>query len=184
MSSNGTLGCDRNPPKELALARGPIGGAGAGAFATVLYAIGIWANPHVSPATIPTLATSIRGVTYVAVGVVVGWYASRNRTLNRRLSELATELRMLAERDLLTGLPNTRSFEPAITPSHRRPGSVRAAHSRRRRPQADQRCERLRRGERPLAQSGRAAHEQASPRQRHRSRGRRRVRDPDPLYEN
>lgn len=99
----------------VALARGPIGGAGAGAFATVLYAIGIWANPHVSPATIPTLATSIRGVTYVAVGVVVGWYASRNRTLNRRLSELANELRTLAERDLLTGLPNTRSFEPAIT---------------------------------------------------------------------
>src|SRR6266496_108739 len=99
----------------VALARGPMVGLGAGVLATVLYAIGIWINPHVSPATIPTLATSIRGVTYIAVGVVVGSYASRNRTLHRRLLELTNDLRMLAERDVLTGLPNTRAFEPAIT---------------------------------------------------------------------
>jgi predicted signal transduction protein with EAL and GGDEF domain len=99
----------------VSLARGPMVGLGAGVLATVLYAIGIWINPHVSPATIPTLATSIRAVTYVAVGVAVGWYASRNRTLNRRLLELTNQLQMLAERDVLTGLPNTRAFEPAIT---------------------------------------------------------------------
>lgn len=99
----------------VALAGGLRSGLGAGVLATALYATGIWINPHVSPATIPTLATSIRAVTYVAVGVVVGWYASRNRVLNGKLSQLADELRTLAERDLLTGLPNTRSFEPAIT---------------------------------------------------------------------
>jgi diguanylate cyclase (GGDEF)-like protein len=99
----------------VSLAGGPTVGLGAGLLATVLYAIGIWINPHVSPTTIPTLATSIRGVTYAAVGLVVGWYASRNLTLNRRLLELTNELRMLAERDVLTSLPNTRAFEPAIT---------------------------------------------------------------------
>lgn len=99
----------------VALAGGPRSGLAAGVLATALYATGIWINPHVSPATIPTLATSIRGVTYVAVGLVVGWHASRNRVLNGKLSQLADELRTLAERDLLTGLPNTRSFEPAIT---------------------------------------------------------------------
>jgi hypothetical protein len=80
----------------VSLSGGPIVGVGAGVLATALYAIGIWINPHVSPATIPTLATSIRGVTYIAVGVAVGWYASRNRTLNRRLLELTSQLRMLA----------------------------------------------------------------------------------------
>jgi diguanylate cyclase (GGDEF)-like protein len=99
----------------VSLARGPIVAVAAGLLATVLYAIGIWINPHVSPATIPTLATSIRGITYIAVGLVVGWYASRNRTLNRRLVELTSQLQMLADRDVLTGLPNTRAFEPAIT---------------------------------------------------------------------
>src|SRR5919201_250573 len=99
----------------ISLAGGPTGGLGAGLLATALYAVGIWINPHVSPATIPTLATSIRAVSYVAVGVVVGWYASRNRTLNRRLLEMTNELQMLAQRDVLTGLPNTRAFEPAIT---------------------------------------------------------------------
>jgi diguanylate cyclase (GGDEF)-like protein len=99
----------------VSLAGGPIVGLGAGLFATLLYALGVLVNPHVSPATLPTLATSIRGVGYVAVGVVVGCYASRNRTLARRLTELTEELRMLAERDVLTGLPNTRAFEPAIT---------------------------------------------------------------------
>jgi GGDEF domain-containing protein len=97
------------------LAGGPITGISAGLLATALYAIGIWINPHISPTTIPTLATSIRAVTYVAVGAVVGLHASRNRTLNRRLLQLTGELQMLAERDALTGLPSTRAFEPAIT---------------------------------------------------------------------
>ncbi len=99
----------------VSLAGGPLVGVGAGLLATFLYAIGIWINPHVSPATIPTLATSIRAVTYVAVGGVVGWYASRNRKLTGQLLELTNQLQMLADRDVLTGLPNTRAFEPAIT---------------------------------------------------------------------
>ena len=45
----------------LSLAGGPIVGLGAGLLATFLYGIGIWINPHVSAASIPTLATSIRG---------------------------------------------------------------------------------------------------------------------------
>jgi diguanylate cyclase (GGDEF)-like protein len=38
----------------------------------------------------------------------MGWFASRNRSM-------MDELRVLAERDVLTGLPNTRAFESAIT---------------------------------------------------------------------
>jgi diguanylate cyclase (GGDEF)-like protein len=39
---------------------------------------------------------------------LIGWFASRNRTM-------MSDLRVLAERDTLTGLPNTRAFEAAIT---------------------------------------------------------------------
>lgn len=99
----------------VSLAAGPLVGGGAGLLATILYALGIWINPRVPVGSIPTLATSIRGVSYLAVGVVVGWNASRNRALNGRLIGLTRELQTLAERDVLTGLPNSRMFEPAIT---------------------------------------------------------------------
>ena len=66
----------------VALAAGPWSGAAAGGLATGLYALGIWINPHVPSTTIPTAETSIRAVSYVAVGAVVGLYATRNRTLN------------------------------------------------------------------------------------------------------
>jgi diguanylate cyclase (GGDEF)-like protein len=75
----------------------------------------MWINPHVPSTTIPTVATSIRAVSYVAVGVVVGLYVTRNRTLNQRLTDMTHKLQTLAERDVLTGLPNTRAFESAIT---------------------------------------------------------------------
>ena len=99
----------------VALAAGPWSGAAAGGLATALYALGIWINPHVPSTTIPTAETSIRAVSYLAVGAVVGLYAIRNRRLNQRLTDLTQKLQTLAERDVLTGLPNTRAFESAIT---------------------------------------------------------------------
>lgn len=98
-----------------ALATGPRRGALLGLFATLLYAIGVYLNPHVPTTGLPTLATGIRGISYVAVGLVVGSYASRNRALAARLAKLMDELRLLAERDKLTGLPNTRAFEIAVS---------------------------------------------------------------------
>ena len=98
-----------------ALVTGPRLGAAAGLLATVLYGIGIYVNPHVPVAELPSLATCIRAVTYVSVGLVVGLYASRNRALAARLAELMEELRVLADRDVLTGLPNTRAFEVAVS---------------------------------------------------------------------
>ena len=98
-----------------ALATGPRRGAAAGLFATLLYALGVYLNPNVPVAGLPTLATGIRGIAYVSVGLVVGFYVSRNRALAARLSELMDELRVLADRDALTGLPNTRAFEVAVT---------------------------------------------------------------------
>lgn len=98
-----------------ALATGPAGGALAGVLATTLYAIGIVLNPHVPTASLLTIATSIRTLTFISVGLVVGFYARRSRTLADELERIAEEQRVLASRDRLTGLPNTRAFEIAVT---------------------------------------------------------------------
>ena len=91
----------------LALAtRAPIGAAG-GVVAAALYALGIVLNPEIPPDEVLTLGTAIRLATYSGTGALLGWFASDNRRLVR-------ELTLLAERDSLTGLPNTRAFESAI----------------------------------------------------------------------
>ncbi len=90
-----------------ALATGPAIGAGAAVVATAMFAIGVVVNPQIPPSEVLTTSTGIRFVTYVTVGVVTGYFAKRNRTL-------LAELRLLADRDALTGLPNTRVFERAI----------------------------------------------------------------------
>jgi diguanylate cyclase (GGDEF)-like protein len=90
-----------------ALATGPAVGACAAVVATAMFAIGVVVNPHIPSGEVLTTSTGIRFVTYVTVGVVTGYFAKRNRTL-------LAELQLLADRDALTGLPNTRVFERAI----------------------------------------------------------------------
>lgn len=91
-----------------AMAGGAAAGAAAGVFATSLYVTGVLINQHVPSRELVTTGTITRGVTYVTIGVVIGWFASRHRSM-------VAELRVLAERDVLTGLPNTRAFETAIS---------------------------------------------------------------------
>jgi diguanylate cyclase (GGDEF)-like protein len=47
-------------------------------------------------------------ITFVSIGALIGLFAQRNRVM-------LEQFRILAERDVLTGLPNTRAFEAAIT---------------------------------------------------------------------
>jgi diguanylate cyclase (GGDEF)-like protein len=91
----------------MALAAGPVYGALAGLLAAALYTVGILLNPGLPAAEALTAGAAIRLVTYTGMGVLVGWFAQRN-------FELVERLRILAERDFLTGLPNTRGFELAI----------------------------------------------------------------------
>jgi GGDEF domain-containing protein len=90
-----------------ALATGPWLGALAGTGATALYATGVVLNPAISSSEVLSASTAIRFVTYVAVGAVTGYFAKRSR-------DVTAELKVLAERDAVTGLPNTRAFERAI----------------------------------------------------------------------
>jgi diguanylate cyclase (GGDEF)-like protein len=90
-----------------ALATGPFAGATAACVATAMFAIGIIVNPHIPPSEVLTTSTGIRFITYMTVGIVTGYFSKRTRML-------MAELELLAERDALTGLPNTRAFERAI----------------------------------------------------------------------
>ena len=85
---------------------GPVIGACGGLVATALYTGGIIVNPHL-PSNLEYEQTAIRLVTFVAIGGLIGWYTKRNRALVAQLSQLAN-------RDSVTGLPNTRAFQTAI----------------------------------------------------------------------
>lgn len=91
----------------VALALGPVWGAAAGGFSAALYALGVLLNHAMPTSEIVTSSMPIRLVTYVAIGALLGWFAAHYRAAN-------AELQILAQRDLVTGLPNTRAFERAI----------------------------------------------------------------------
>jgi diguanylate cyclase (GGDEF)-like protein len=94
------------PIALLALSAGALVGAAGGAAAAGLYAADLWLNPHVISVD-RIEPTAIRLLSFVAIGTLVGWFASSKR-------QLVAELQILADRDTLTGLPNTRAFERAI----------------------------------------------------------------------
>lgn len=91
-----------------AMAGGPRLGALGGMISTALYFAGVLLNPSMPSREILTAGTLTRLATFVTMGALIGWFASRNRAM-------VTELKVLAERDVLTGLPNTRAFEATIT---------------------------------------------------------------------
>jgi len=90
-----------------ALAGGRRVGASAGLLAAGLYAAGVLINPHVPSSQVPTMPTLIRAITFIAIGALIGWFAETHR-------RMVAELSILAERDAVTGLPNTRAFEIAV----------------------------------------------------------------------
>jgi diguanylate cyclase (GGDEF)-like protein len=95
------------PIALVALASGPWYGAGAGALGALLWTVDAEIAPHLPDVSF-AIGSGIRLCVFVVVGALIGTFARRNRTLVR-------ELTRLAERDQLTGLPNTRAFEGAIT---------------------------------------------------------------------
>jgi diguanylate cyclase (GGDEF)-like protein len=91
----------------VALSVGPVWGAVAGGLATLLYLTGVLVSHAMPSSEILTISTPIRMVNYLAIGALLGWFAAHYREAN-------AELQILAQRDLVTGLPNTRAFERSI----------------------------------------------------------------------
>lgn len=92
----------------VALASGPLGGALAGCLATALYTAGVLITPAIPSSSAWTFPTLIRLTTYVLVGVLLGWYARRNR-------DLVAQLRGHAGTDFVTGVANVRAFDEALS---------------------------------------------------------------------
>jgi diguanylate cyclase (GGDEF)-like protein len=95
------------PVALVALSTGPRIGALAGVAAAGLYAVAFALNPAVPVNEIVTMGAAVRMIPFAASGALLGWFAASNRAL-------VEKLQILAERDHLTGLPNTRAFEAAI----------------------------------------------------------------------
>jgi diguanylate cyclase (GGDEF)-like protein len=96
------------PVAALAMTGGVRRGICAGLLASALFTLGVALNSSVPTATqLVSLSTPIRILTYTCIGALIGWFAAHDR-------ELVARLQLLAERDFLTGLPNTRAFEAAI----------------------------------------------------------------------
>jgi diguanylate cyclase (GGDEF)-like protein len=95
------------PVALVALTTGPRRGALAGAIAAALYAVAFALNPAVPTTQVVTMGAAIRLIPFAASGALLGWFAASNRAL-------VDKFQILAERDHLTGLPNTRAFETAI----------------------------------------------------------------------
>jgi diguanylate cyclase (GGDEF)-like protein len=96
------------PVAALAMTGGVRRGVCAGLVASTLFAIGVALNPQVPTANqIFSTSMPIRILTYTSIGALIGWFAAHDR-------ELVKRLQLLAERDFLTNLPNTRAFEAAI----------------------------------------------------------------------
>ena len=96
------------PVALLALACGTRLGLLGGALATGLYALAIVLTPRLPTGDVLTAATAIRCLTYSSCGVLIGWFANQHR-------RHAEQLRVLAERDFLTGILNTRVFDEALS---------------------------------------------------------------------
>jgi GGDEF domain-containing protein len=92
----------------VALASGPLAGAGAGVLAALVYSTAVLVTDRLPDASLLTFAMGVRLVTYVGVGALIGFFAAQQRAL-------ASHLRLLADRDRLSGLPTSRPFEAELT---------------------------------------------------------------------
>jgi diguanylate cyclase (GGDEF)-like protein len=88
----------------VALVTDELRGAAAGLVAAGLYVIAVVITPQMPTADVLTWSTVIRLVTFTSVGALLGWYASRNRTLLGELDKRAFQ-------DFLTGIGNARYFD-------------------------------------------------------------------------
>lgn len=91
----------------VALVTDELRGSLTGIATAGLYALAVEAAPGVPSTEALTKGTAIRLVTFTLVGGLIGLYASRNRQLVNRLTDLAG-------RDFVTGLGNARTFDDEL----------------------------------------------------------------------
>ena len=98
-----------------AMATGPLVGAAAGAFASVLYWSGLILGFDRPLGIVTSSAGAIHLFNFVLVGVVVGYFARRTRHMLRDSLGVLDDLLVLAGRDLVTGAGNPDAFQAAVS---------------------------------------------------------------------
>lgn len=91
----------------VALVTNEAWGALVGVLTAGVYVAAIELTPRVPSTQALTSATVIRLITFALVGGLTGFYASRNRQLVERLTDLAG-------RDFVTGVGNARTFDDGL----------------------------------------------------------------------
>ena len=92
----------------VALASGPLVGAAGGLVATALYTGAVLVSDRLPDDSLLSFSMVTRVVTYIGVGALIGFFAAQQRALT-------AHLRLLADRDRLSGLPTSRPFEAELT---------------------------------------------------------------------
>lgn len=95
------------PTALVGMAGGPYAGGAGALLAAFLYMVAGRAHPRATPEDVDTAVVVGRVVALGTTGVLVGWFAARNRSL-------VAKLRDDAQRDHLTGLGNARFYESAV----------------------------------------------------------------------
>ncbi len=95
------------PTALVAIAGGPAAGGAAAVLSMTLVYLGGYANGNSGDAVALSFSSGARFVALLCTGIIVGWFAARNRAL-------VAELRCGAENDNLTGLGNHRYYESAL----------------------------------------------------------------------
>jgi GGDEF domain-containing protein len=83
-------------------------GAAGGLLAGAAFSAAVLLNGDLPDGTILSAAMALRLSTYIGVGALIGFFAEQHRAV-------AEYLRILADRDRLTGLPTSRPFEQELS---------------------------------------------------------------------
>ncbi|MBV8064014.1 MAG: hypothetical protein JOY73_00655 [Actinobacteria bacterium] len=96
----------------IALAGGPVSGAGAGIVATALCVLATFAHGHNPDADLEPLG--IRLASFTVAGALVGYFAQLGRQMLAESLHLLEELLHLARRDAATGVFTTEGFASRV----------------------------------------------------------------------
>ena len=98
----------------VALASGPLAGAGAGLFAFVLYVLSLaFTSQFDLDGTVET-QLAIRLVMFTIAGATVGYFSARGRSMMRDSLHVLEELLLIARRDVATGVSTGARFADVV----------------------------------------------------------------------
>jgi len=98
----------------VALASGPIGGAGSGIFAFVLYVLSLVLASQLDLDGTTETQLSIRLAMFTIAGATVGYFSARGRSMLRDSLHVLEELLLIARRDVATGVSTGARFADVV----------------------------------------------------------------------